>query len=90
MELIKVKIRFTSYLKSELGIKELVLQLPLESTLNDLVKELRKIIPAFKYNVKNPEYLVLLDRGSSKEIIRSNIKLSEGDIIEFIPPAVGG
>ena len=81
MELMKVKVRFASYLRSEVGIKELTLHLPLGSTLNDLIKELYgyydpKMTPVFVvWAHKPPKSVFNIYRAFAKKQFQNTVRL---------------
>ncbi len=93
----RVKVRFYGVLYELLNIKEVNLELPDNSSLKTLVEAIdSKLNPNFSKTLLDEKgsirgsYVILLNGSAVREEHIDNVKLNEGDVIAFLPTAVGG
>jgi molybdopterin synthase sulfur carrier subunit len=96
--MIRIKVKPFFYLKELLGAKELILELPAEATVLEVIEELTRrsnhalkeaIIDSNTGQIK-PYYRILLEGRDLSCLGGLNTKLSDGDIISLFPPVAGG
>jgi sulfur-carrier protein len=98
MQMITIKIRPFFHLKGILKTKELTIELPLGSTVLDLIEELtKKFGPSLKEILIDentgkvrPYYRILLGGQDLHHSEDMDTILCDGDILSLFPPVAGG
>jgi molybdopterin converting factor small subunit len=80
----KIRVEFYSQLYDLTGVRRLDLDLPLKSTVADLLEEVCAKLPALRSQDKS----ILV--GVGVEFVARNYELKPGDEISVMPPVQGG
>ncbi|MQF83132.1 molybdopterin converting factor subunit 1 [SAR202 cluster bacterium AD-802-E10_MRT_200m] len=81
---ITITVKLFAIYRERVGVGQIILQLPLSSTVGDVLAEL---------NGKHPELTPLIDHtfvALNQEYVTSSDKVEDGDEIAIIPPVSGG
>jgi len=93
---VKVKVKVYGHLQSLLGIKHFDVDLPNQSTLDDLIIHIGKIYGGEKEKELRPSegakfpLMVIVGNKDHRFLDGMQTALAEGMIVYFMPPAVGG
>jgi MoaD family protein len=81
---VRVRVKFYSSFREVTGTPEMYLDMPMDSTVNDLVDKLLNMFP--KLRLQSDELVVSLNKRS----VPMDSILKEGDEVSFLPPVTGG
>lgn len=80
----RVRVKFYSSFREVTGTPEMYLDMPMDSTVNDLVDKLLDMFP--KFRLQSDEIVVSINKMS----VPMDSNLNEGDEVSFLPPVTGG
>jgi molybdopterin converting factor subunit 1 len=83
MNKLKIKIKYYAYFKEFTGKEEEILDVPEESTLN----EIRDFVKSLYEKIRQQEQVLVAVNGSFKPL---DTVIHEGDLVSFFPPVSGG
>ena len=83
MNKLKIKIKYYAYFKEFTGKEEEFLEVPEESTLN----EIRDFVKSLYEKIRQQEQVLVAVNGSFQPL---DTVIHEGDLISFFPPVSGG
>ena len=80
----RVRVKFYSSFREVTGTPEMYLEMPIDSTVNDVVSKLLDMFP--KLRLQTDEIVVSLNKRSAP----MDSSLDDGDEVSFLPPVTGG
>ena len=80
----RIRVKFYSSFREVTGTPEMYLELPVDSTIDDLVDRLLNMFPRMR--LQSDERVVSLNKRS----VPTDTILHEDDEISFLPPVTGG
>ncbi|HUV24124.1 MAG TPA: MoaD/ThiS family protein [Methanomassiliicoccales archaeon] len=80
----RILVKFYSSFREVTGTPEMYLEMPVDSTVSDLVDKCEDMFP--KLRLQSDEIVVSLNKRS----VQMGSILDEGDEVSFLPPVTGG
>ena len=80
----QVRLLFFATLKDIVGSREMRMDMPANSTVDDLLNQLEQAYPRFK------DYRSVLLTAVNEEYVGRNVAIADGDEVAIFPPVSGG